>query len=571
VHIPLGEGASVLSMHARTIAPDGTVREVKPDEVFEDHAKVSSEQGSVHAKQKVFRLPGVQVGTILEYEYEVENLQLAFWGATQISGPLPIERYSVALHATPNITWQVHTYHTAEKFHGAAGRDQNTVVFETHDVPAYRDEFLDPPWQKCEPWWAFHVNAVDYHGTTYPMYGSWANVLEGVTESLYTKLPKKLGAGAKLAVPDAVQCNGDRRCIVEHALAWLREKAPLDRFETRLDTARPFKDVLTGGSATNFEKALLFHALLKQAGVASRFVLLARNPGLDADPEFALPGRFDHLLVDLPLQQGIAATTLVDPSCEYCAFGELPMWSEGRQIIVVHEPIEGVTTSTKRLQLGTVESNKSRIGEEHRQVAITVAPTGAVRGKMKVKGVAQRAVDSAIAARHYTAERWRTEEEDALHARDKTARLEDSAPQLCDRADGHCEVEYAFSIAQYAAVEDNGLVMPLSLLLSSWDKPPTDGKRTHDIYASRSSAETEELVVTLPPGYVPIDLPAPAKWHAPGFDATFSIERVRDTLVVRRTVDVHRGHWSVQEYAALDTALRDYRDVRRKSITIRKQ
>jgi hypothetical protein len=70
VSLPFFKGnMSVRGIHARTIHSDGTVfpLEVKPEELL------SEKSGKLEIKQKVFTLPNVEVGSVLEYTYDYNS------------------------------------------------------------------------------------------------------------------------------------------------------------------------------------------------------------------------------------------------------------------------------------------------------------------------------------------------------------------------------------------------------------------------------------------------------------------------------------------------------------------
>jgi hypothetical protein len=73
VSLPFSKGdMSVRGIHARTIHSDGTVfpLDVKPEELL------SEKSGKLELKQKVFTLPNVEVGSVLEYTYDYNSQDL---------------------------------------------------------------------------------------------------------------------------------------------------------------------------------------------------------------------------------------------------------------------------------------------------------------------------------------------------------------------------------------------------------------------------------------------------------------------------------------------------------------
>ena len=68
VEVPYGGGNKVSAIRGRTIHPDGTVipLEVKPEDLL------TAKSGDVKVGKKVFTLPSAEVGSILEYSYDID-------------------------------------------------------------------------------------------------------------------------------------------------------------------------------------------------------------------------------------------------------------------------------------------------------------------------------------------------------------------------------------------------------------------------------------------------------------------------------------------------------------------
>jgi hypothetical protein len=83
----------------------------------------------------------------------------------------------------------------------------------------------------------------------------------------------------------------------------------------------------------------MYIAMLRHAGFEARPVLiLTKNRGA-TDPEFPTLGRFNHFIM-LTILDG--DTVWVDPTCEYCAFGDLPSSVEDTWALIIDPDVGGI-------------------------------------------------------------------------------------------------------------------------------------------------------------------------------------------------------------------------------------
>src|SRR5262249_37086891 len=101
---------------------------------------------------------------------------------------------------------------------------------------------------------------------------------------------------------------------------------------------------IDASEATNFEKARLLWKLLERANIKAEFAYCARFLIGHLDMKSPVPN-FDHQLLWVPTQPGLAAGIFVDPSCDFCRTGEVPEWDQGVEAMIVHaikRPLENL-------------------------------------------------------------------------------------------------------------------------------------------------------------------------------------------------------------------------------------
>ena len=89
IDIPYLNSWSIKDIAARTIKPDGTIVELKKEDVFERTIVKSS---GLKIKAKSFAMPGVEPGAIIEYRWkEVRNDQVANYIRLQLQRDIPVQ------------------------------------------------------------------------------------------------------------------------------------------------------------------------------------------------------------------------------------------------------------------------------------------------------------------------------------------------------------------------------------------------------------------------------------------------------------------------------------------------
>ena len=152
-----GGGYDVSDVSGRTIQPDGTVVPFtgKP------YDKLVVKSGDVKIKEKVFTLPAVQVGSILEYRYKLRWDDSSFWSPNWfIQGDLyvrkahydwkPTQRATVDSKGNVNYgsaSWTPFLPEGAKVMQTSMPNGQAFLTLDVHDIPPIVKEADMPPMQ----------------------------------------------------------------------------------------------------------------------------------------------------------------------------------------------------------------------------------------------------------------------------------------------------------------------------------------------------------------------------------------------------------------------------------------
>ncbi|HEX2572897.1 MAG TPA: DUF3857 domain-containing protein [Polyangia bacterium] len=612
--IAFSESERLHLLKARTLQPDGTAQEVEPSEVKEDQIKLPERFiGVGKVKYRAFRLPGVQVGSIVEYAYEIEFVgglksraaDIATSGSTdpgltesfiegrtrRVTSGLPVARYRVTFEADRSIASAIKLFNLAstppaqQEQKGNVGR----ITLELKDLPGDFGEAFLPPWRLHEPWWIFRLISYTPRGEqTRPLNTSWNRTLAGWVRRKVAlmQLLQALGhtniqiflleellerAGGIGRVDRSLKdCQGAVTCIAEESLALIRTHTFFKEFADSAftDSGQKPKEILDGGATSN-EMSFLLWLLLERAKVDVYYAFTSRYIGRQIDKEFPDTAQFDHVLLYLPVQEGLNQPLWIDPSCEYCRVGEIPPWVEGAEAAVMtlvdtrygrkgdvqFMPVAG-TPAQGSQERCTYEAQLDERGD------LVVSVNDEARGASAMR----RQLDT----RTWTAEKRRDDVGDFVRQRAATARLEQEGEMRCDKANGKCRRTLRFVVPGYATRKGAELLVPLTLLHSPWDQTFLDKERHGDLFFGESKATAEVLRLQLPPGWEVAEMPESARIQSPTLDYSLSVNATPGTLSVTRWLQTHAGRFGKAEYPSAREVTRAFAAVREKVLVLRK-
>ena len=152
IDIPFLNDWSIKDIAARTIKPDGTIIEIKKEDILE---RLIVKEGGRKIKAKSFAMPGVEPGSIIEYRWkEVRNDSLAFYLRLYFQRDVPVQtvRYYIKPLSLPGFPYgmRVQTFQS-QPTPFVKDKDGFYSTSMTN-VPAFREEPRMPPEDSVRPW-----------------------------------------------------------------------------------------------------------------------------------------------------------------------------------------------------------------------------------------------------------------------------------------------------------------------------------------------------------------------------------------------------------------------------------
>lgn len=402
VQVPYLNGNSrITSIQARTIHADGTVIPLvgKPEELL--IFKTASKDGDFEVDRKVFNLPSVEVGSILEYRYVVSyDEYLVSSPEWKIQKPYFVHKAHYAFIPF-KLFMRGSMDNTASHVTDRRGRILNTLLWETQlrpgmeikpdgfgrfsldltDISPKPDEEWMPPIDsfllQVRFYYKFASNNQDFWVSETKL---WSKDVDHFAEP--TKTIREVVNGM-IAPSDSDLDKAKKLYTAVQALDntdFSRKKSASEMKQLKLKEAKRAEDTWAQKSGSSQDIAMLYIAMLRAAGLtAYDMKLVNREKGIFNVGYLD----FDQLEDDVVILATGGQEILLDPGEKMCPFQTLH-WSHSGASGARQSP-DGHYASTTPLPVFK-ENSTLRIGD------LTVDPQGAITGSFRFIMTGQEAL-----------------------------------------------------------------------------------------------------------------------------------------------------------------------------------
>jgi len=526
---------------ATVTAPDGTVKSIRDEEInLMDAEWVAAAPRYPAGKTLVVNLPGVEIGSVIDYEVVRECRDRPFFSTYRVFGFTdPIVRMTLQIIAPTDLPLtivanQADTLTATEETKGQT--TVRTWSFENHRA-IKRERYYPPPWS--------------FRPTVGVSCGQWNEYAALVNDAFEAAVADAEAAAAKAReLVDGLETDQAKVIAIRDFVA--RNIRPLGMgpyaayFEPSIDelpltAITPADQVLAEGYGGGVDRAVMLTAMLRAAGLAPQFVL--------ASSYRELPG-LRKILAELP-----ETDTFSTPLVRVMVDGQAVILNDSDQYAVF-----GATENDQQLALtlpgatiGLIDGPEDRRAKEYLAFHFRLTADGDARIE-KVRRWYGHYVERFN--RMYTEmppEEFRREHLEAV------ARIAQSA-----KPDGEMAMDFSrypatahlpVLAAKYAVRDGDHLYLTLPGDLIELRLPGTD-TRENDICWYRPDVQTVQITVELPEGFTDVLLaPESFEWIAPADLGSVSC-RVRQEadpprLIIDYDVDLGIGIIPVADYDTL--------------------
>ncbi len=339
VEIPYWRGNfRVDDIKARTIHADGTVIPLagKPEDLLA--AKMSTKDGGAQVNRKVFNLPSVEVGSILEYFYKLRYDDYRF------SSPFWEIQHQYFVHKARYSFTPAHAF-----LSGVSAdfiRDQNGLPInslqlwqilppgvtvkqdakgrfnvEVSDIPAMPDEDWMPPLEN------FGYKITFYYMNAESSKDFWASEIKRWSADVdrFAEPSKPIHeAVAGLTAPGDSGLEKARKLYkAVQALDntdFSRKKGESEMKQLNMKQTKTAQDIWAQKSGSSEEIALLYLAMLRAAGLSARAMKIADRSENIFDPTYLRFSQLEDIIINLDID---GDEILLDPGQKMCPFQKL--------------------------------------------------------------------------------------------------------------------------------------------------------------------------------------------------------------------------------------------------------
>ena len=553
VNVPYSRSKfQITDIKARTIHPDGTVvpLNVKPEDLL---MSLNTRGSGQRVHKMVFTLPSVEVGSILEYRWQIryddEQLSTPFWDIQQ---PYFVRRAHYSFvpfkymdrivdgkgNAASHLLYTTMLPENAKVVTEASGK----YTLDVTDVAPQPDEEFMPPVRSL-------MERVVFYYTPYVSKddfwkhegGSWSKEMDRFANESKTLKD----AVDKIVAPGDTEEQKARKIYdavmaIENT-AYTRSKSKAEMQELHLKRTKNAEDVWAQKSGTGDEIALLYLAMVRIAGIKAYAITVCNRNVEVFNPYYLSLDQFDDVLVGLMLN---GKEIPVDPGKRFATFGQLA-WN--------HTQVSGMQQSDHGPSFMSTPVNSYKQAVTFRVADVQIAKDGSVTGTVRVSMTGPEAT------------RWRE------------LAIENDEDEIKKRFDEHMRSELPDGVTadfdHFLGLEDYKAQL-MAVLKISGNMGTMTGKRVFlpaEFFESRAkhpfvaqekrltavsmeyaSSDRDEVHYYLPDGYVVESAPATASvpWAGFGvFEAKSTVEK--DHVTVDRTLSRAFSILEPKQYPAL--------------------
>jgi len=336
--IPYGSESEVTDIRARTISPSGEITVLDSDKIYDINLYPNfifySDQ-----RAKIFTMPAIEPGAVIEYRYLVNISDYTFWHAWEFQAfdPVLCSRFTLVNPAEWTVNYHLKGIELTPVIDEGAEGFKSKYVWEVRDVPALRTEFSMPPLKEFTAHLMFAPLGINnwtdvaqwYHDLSNPRMQPDQTIKEKVTELIQNKTTEF----DKLKVLYDWVHNNIRYIAVSIGIGGFQPHAAAEVYRNRYGDCK--------------DMATLLCTMARYAGIETHPVLISTRQNSRADTVLASPFHFNHVIAYAPEigDQGI----WMDATHKGCPFGQLPWYDQGMLVLKVDQEGNGKIMTTPQL------------------------------------------------------------------------------------------------------------------------------------------------------------------------------------------------------------------------------
>ncbi len=505
IDIPYLGGVSIKDIAARTIKPDGSIVEIKKEDVLE---RTIVKTGGLKLKAKSFAMPGVEPGAIIEYRWKEVWDDISVYDRFELQRNIPVQvvRYFIKpahFDTFKTVGMNAKTFH-CDTTPFVKGKD-GFYMTSMSNVPAFHEEARMPPEDEVKAWMlTWYTDEGNMPPEKYwPKFGR--EKYEEYKANL--KVSDDVRSAAAAAVGDATTPEQKLARLYEFCQTKIKnlysDTAGLTADErAKLKENKTPSDTLKHSLGTGWDIDLLFTALANAAGFDARFVRIADRGRVFFNPNFA--NTYFLRSYDVAVKVG-DDWRFLDPGTPYIPFGMLRWQEEGQKALIL-DPKEPIWVQTR---MSSPETTKQK-----RTAKVVLSEDGTLEGDIRIEYTGHFAVEKKRANDQDSQDQREANLRDEIKSQMSTAEV--SSIRIENVTDPVKPVVSTYHIRVPGYAQRTGKRLFLQPAFFQHGIAPLFGasERRYPIYFHYPWLEQDEVRIDLPAGYALDNADAPPAFTA---------------------------------------------------------
>jgi Domain of Unknown Function with PDB structure (DUF3857) len=553
VEIPyFAKSSTIGDIRGRTVRPDGTVI-IFNGTVFD---KVVAKYRRLRYEAKAFTLPGVEVGSVIEYAYTMR------WKESLPDYVRHPDHYVFQEGWTiPTTTWtiqsQLFTRHAVFVLRPVKGgrlvparvrlpdanptwQPDGTARMEVNNIAAIEQEDYMPPESMLN-------SRVHFYYMVGPVYAYWSEHGKAQAKRAEKLIEKTsfLEREANQIAPASDPPEARLRKLYARVqqiryLSYEPSKTEKEVKREHLAENKSAEDIFRHGYGSGNEINFLFTALARAAGFDASIVEVVDRSSAMFERDVLDASQLNAIVVLVRLK---GQNLYFDPASRFCPYGILP-WFESDTTGVKWDKFGG--------ELLDVHAPANESSAIERTAELKLQPDGSLDGKLDVVFTGQEALDRRLwAADEDEAGRRKLLEDEIKELTPPAVKIDVDSTTGWQDAEQPLQVKCRFHASRFAVFTRQRMLFPMAVFQANRKSPLTHSKRLQPVYFRHGYSEVDKITISMPTGYRLEALPSEASLKTPF--AAFETKRTGKASLVRleRHAVMNRYYFPRESYGSL--------------------
>jgi hypothetical protein len=536
IEIPFWHENDINELEAQSFLPNGDDFELDDDNVYEEEGE----------KWKVlkFAIPGVEVGSVIEYKYELFSEYFGFLQPWYFQGNEFTKRSELKVYKPNGFNYNAFKtntdIHNIEFIEGEewnpyqVGQKIKTFKWVITDLPGIKEE---PYMNNLNDYLAhitFQIASFKNQYVNRTYIKSWDDIAKEVRDSYDHKI--EADDGVDELVQSLISGVSDKKEIIKKLYDFVCCEINTD---DKIGFLNPgiysAEQTLEEKKGNKVEKNLLLISMFKNAGFDVYPVLISTKTHGAFYPHLVNLRQFNHMIACVNIDN---ENIFLDTRDKYCPMSSLPISSCVNQGFIVKSDAGQVIT-IKKPELKNVQDVENNI---------ILDIDGSVTAESKIRYEGYMAMSERKKINNTTQKEYI---EDFIDDYYENAILDTFIISNLDSIYKPLEITLTFKIPEYAQIVENMVYFAPVLLTKKTENPFKRKKRNFPVDYSYTISESEISKITIPPSFKITELPPKTRAKMPKISFLSLMLKSENTIEITRNFRIRRTSVNPHEYQKL--------------------